>query len=164
MGHSQNSHRYHLWPQRRGPKNIYQIFIIVLALWMLLVCLIELITMWQNCIFMCRRFISWNARPPFCKVPVIPSGYPLGLTGKEISIKISSRSLHTVKYSKVCFMDSGLGLAPPHTGPSFEGVNQCCAGIKKVRTRQVSSRFSVWNSQLITLSDAPYEIRSQGFM
>jgi len=62
---------------------------------------------------------------------VIPSGYPLGLTGKEILIKISSGSLHAVKPSEVRFIDSGLGLAPPHTGPSFEGVNQCWAGIKK---------------------------------
>jgi hypothetical protein len=106
-------------------------FFIVLGLWMLLVCLIELISMWQNCIFVCRCFISWNARPPFCKIPVTPSGYPLGLTGKEILIKIWSRSLHAIKPLKVCFIDRGLGLAPPHTGPYFESVYQCWAGMKK---------------------------------
>jgi hypothetical protein len=114
-----------------GPKNIDQFFFIILALWMLFVCLIELISMWQNCIFVCKRFISWNAHPPFLKIPVIPSGYPLGLTRKENLIKIWSRSLHAVKSSKACFIDSGLGLAPPHTGPYFEGVNQCMGGYQK---------------------------------
>lgn len=116
----------HMWTKTNLPN-----FFIVLGLWMLLVCLIELISMWQNCIFVCRCFISWNARAPFCKIPVIPSGYPLGLTGKEILIKIWSRSLHAMKPSKVCFIDQGLGLAPPHTGPYFENVYQCWAGLKK---------------------------------
>lgn len=131
LGQSQNSQGYHLWPNTFGPKKIYQIFFNVLALWMLLVCLIELISMWQNCIFVCRCFISWNARPAFCKIPVIPSGYPLGLTGREILIKIWSRSLHGIKPLKVRFIDWGLGLAPPHTGPYFESVYQCWAGMKK---------------------------------